>query len=151
LTAWRVQKIHGVGSGASHLNRKVEPFARLGPADIKLIFLRENKIERIVVDGHVAMKLGVGSVHPFVHSKLVEVGTVRRVQATASLVFRIGVVIRHAFPAQIVIRALHAPRNLLWATGVYAVVEGLSAIMLLLARCGQAANQQGQRERCKCG
>src|SRR5208337_4412661 len=67
------------------------------------------------------------------------------------MVDRIRVVIRHALTAQVVIRALHPTGNLLCAAVVLAVVEGLSTIVLLLARCGQGATQHGQRYKCNPG
>ena len=46
----------------------------------------------------------------------------------------VGIVIGHAFPAEVIISALQPAGNLLWPRAVHRVLEGLALITLRQAR-----------------
>ena len=56
------------------------------------------------------------------HTELMQVGSVGRIECAAAIVFEIGIVVRDPFTAQIVVGAEHLARNLLRTTLVAAVV-----------------------------
>src|ERR1700690_37325 len=64
-----VEEIGGIGGGFRYFKGDVEPFAGLGPADVELIFRRQDDVVRIVVN--VVIEFCVGEVDAFVHAEFV--------------------------------------------------------------------------------
>ena len=115
----------------SDLNSDVEPFAGLRPSDVELVIGRLNNVVRVVVDrvGGV-MKLGIGGIDTLVHAELIQVGSVGWIEAAASQVFRICVVVCDAFAAAVIVGALDPPRNALGPFLIVAVLIRSSLVAL---------------------
>src|ERR1019366_92738 len=64
-------------------------------------------------------------INSLVHSKLVEIRSVGRIQTPAAVVLCISIVIGNAFSAEIIVGALHASGNFLRASMIHAVLEWL--------------------------
>ena len=75
------------------------------------------------------MKLGIGRVNALADSELVQVGSVRRVEHTAPIVFGVGIMICHAFSTEIVEGAVYDSWNLLRAAQIVAVVKWSSLVL----------------------
>lgn len=106
----------------------VEPLTRLCPTDIELIFRWLHQIVRTIVN--LVVKFRIRSVHPFVHSEGVQVRPIRRIQAAAAVVLRIGIMVCDSLPAEIIVRTLYPSWNLLRAAVIHAVVKWFARIMI---------------------
>ena len=86
------------------------------------LFRRNNFVERVVVNGiRLPVKLRGGGIHSLMNAKLIEVGSISRIQLSAAVILWIGVVIRDSLAALVVVGAQHSPGYVLWTTIVAAV------------------------------
>ena len=76
------------------------------------------------------MEFRVGRANALFHPKLVEIRPVRGIQLPAAVVLGVIVVIGDAFPAEIIVGALHASGNFLRTSIIHAVLERLALISL---------------------
>jgi hypothetical protein len=63
------------------------------------------------------------------HAKFIKVGPIGRIQLSAAVILRVGVVIGHAFAAQIIVGTQDPTRYFLWAALIAAVVVGHALIL----------------------
>jgi hypothetical protein len=111
----------------SNLNCDIEPLPGFGPSDIELIFRGLNDVIWTTVN--LVVKLGVGNVDALVHSELVQVRSVRWIENSAAVVPGIEIMVRDAFPAEIVVSTFHPARNLLRPALIATVLIGFSLVM----------------------
>jgi len=82
----------------------------------------------MVID--LVVKFRIRSVHTLIHAELVQISPVRRIKRAAAVVLRIGVMIRDAFAARIVIGAHHASRHVLRPSVINAVCNWFAGVMV---------------------
>jgi hypothetical protein len=115
-----------------NLHCDVEPFSGLSPPDIELVLRRLNQVIGTVVD--LVVKLGIGDVDAFVHAELIQVRSVRGIEAAAAVVLGVDVVIRDAFSTAILVGAFHPSGNLLRAALIAAVLIGSALVIFHVLR-----------------
>jgi hypothetical protein len=75
------------------------------------------------------VKLGVGNVDALFHPELIHLRSIRRIENSAAVVPRVKIMVRDAFPADIVVGAFHPARNLLCPAVIVTVLIGFSFVM----------------------
>jgi hypothetical protein len=111
----------------SHLNCDIEPLPGFGPSDIELIFRGLNDVIGTTIN--LVVKLGVGNVDALFHSELIQVRSIRRIENSAAVVPGVKIMVRDAFPAEIVVGAFHPARNFLCPAVIVTVLIGFSLVM----------------------
>src|ERR1700733_5965063 len=99
-------------------------------------------LERIVID--LVVILRVRGIHRLMHTELVQIRSIRRIQSTAPAVLRIAIVIRHALAAEVVVRAHHTPRNLLRSTRILAVLIRRPLVAMQITRRAGKCRRRSQ-------
>jgi hypothetical protein len=87
----------------------VEPFSGLSPSDIKLVLRRLNRLIRDYC--RLVVELGMGDVDASVPPELIQVRSVRGIEAAAAVVVGVAVVISDSLPTAILVGAFHPPGN----------------------------------------
>jgi hypothetical protein len=145
-----VEQIGRIVAGFGYLYRDVEPFAGNGPADIEQIWRRHNLVVGVVVDFRVEIELGIGSIDALLHAELIQVGSVGWIEPAAAIIFRVGVMVGHAFSSQVVVGAEHLAWNGLRASPVVAVVVWDSFVVgeevSLWGAQGGGGEEHGEKE-----
>lgn len=128
-----VEKVGGVEAGVGDFDGDVEPLAGLGPADVELVFGREDERVGAVVSGvGRGVELGVGGVDALVDAELVEVGAVGGIELAGAVIDGVGVVVGDAFAAAVVEGAL------------YFAGDGLGCVFVVVVAVGGALVVAGQ-------
>lgn len=84
-----------------NLNNEIEPLVGFGPSDIHLVLRRIDQIVRIIVD--LVMELGVGRIDTFVHSKLIQMRSIRRIQTDTAIVFGVSIAVCDSSSAAVIV------------------------------------------------
>ena len=126
----------------------VEPFTGFGPADVELVFGREDERVWAVVGGvGRGMELGVGGVDALVDAELVEVGAVGRVELAGAMVDGVSIVIGDAFAAAVVEGAFDFTGDHLGCVLVAVVVVGRALVVagqIVLKGEGACGEERGE-------
>jgi hypothetical protein len=62
-------------------------------------------------------------------TKFIEIGPIGRIQLSAAVILRVGIVVRYSFATEIIVGAQHSTRYFLWASLIAAVVIRYARIL----------------------